>query len=165
MFWGGICIVFDQLVSVDACFSFFGSQDWCKTAPQKLQLKLTLLLITTGVAGTGCVFSGAMKQEITGTFSAVSFRGKGSELSAHKLHEQYSSACFTLEKKGLSTAAGSAVYSLEHAVLKVKDNVLFIREVGVLEVMYIVNTIHPNQDRNRNVWAVLWSKTSNISTC
>lgn len=78
-----------------------------------------------------------MKQEIAGTFSAVSFSGKLSELSARKRHEQFSSACFTFRENNncLASAAGSADYSLEHAVLKVKDNVLFIREVGVLEVM------------------------------
>lgn len=54
--------------------SSFGFQDWCKAAPQKLQLQLALLLTTADGAGTDCVFGGAMKQEITGMFSAVSFK-------------------------------------------------------------------------------------------
>lgn len=42
---------------------------WMLSLPQ---LKLVLLLTTTAVAGTGCVCTGAMKQEITGVLSAVS---------------------------------------------------------------------------------------------
>lgn len=73
---GGICIVCDRLVPVDASPSSCGSQGWCEAAPQKLQLQLALLPTAAVVAGSDCVFSGAVKQEITGTFSAVSLREK-----------------------------------------------------------------------------------------
>lgn len=140
---------------MDASPSSCGSQGWCEAAPHKLQLQLALLLAAADVAGTDCVFSGAMKQEITGTFSAVSLREKKDLNFQHaNIMTNFHWLVSLKLKKIIIIAAGRAVYSLERAVPKVKDNVLFIREVGVLEVMYIVNTIHPNQDRNRNVWAV-----------
>lgn len=119
--------------------SFFGSQDLCNAAPKKLQIKLAVLHFT-GVA----VFSVVQRSEMVGTFSAALSKGN---YQAHKQFKHFSLACFTLEsKKSSFHCAGSAVNSVDHPVLKVKDNVLFIREVGVLEVMHIVNTIHPNQD-------------------
>lgn len=145
---GGICITCEHLVSVEVFLSFFGSQDQCNAAPKKLQIKLAVPHFT-GVAA----FSVVQRSEMVGTSSAALSKGN---YQAHKYFKHFSLARFTLEsKKSSFHCAGSAVNSVDRPVLKVKDNVLFIREVGVLEVMYIVNTIHPNQDRNRKTWAVL----------